>query len=133
MQITLNDIGKEVSFDTYAPAVLTTTYNRVTVLGFLDYDTARQYADIQALALQVYPSLPKGTPKDFTRYTYLKLAFGSVKVGVIAVPWIRSDTYQVVSTNHINVTITSNRFEDAENIRKVLSDNGYAIESLTVS
>ena len=133
MDITLNDIGKEVSFDTFAPNVLTTNYSRVTILGFLDYDTARQYADIQALAIQVYPSLPVGSPKDFTKYTYLKLGFGGGRYGVIAIEWIRLDTYAIVSTRQITIVVSSNRMEDSELIRKLLISNNYAIESLTVS
>lgn len=119
------DIGKTISFSVYAPAVLGTNFNKVTLLGILDYESAQSFLNVATKAIEVYPSLPANTIKDHTKYRYLKVKMADGKSTCIALEWIKESTYTVHTGLSLNVTIPNATSIDADRVRAILSANGY--------
>lgn len=124
--LTASLIGKVVSFNTYAPAVLGTAFNNVKILGFLDSTGAMAFEDVAALHANVYGAIPvpQRPADDFESYAYLKIKLPNGTIKVIGEPWINGDiTIQVNKT--ITAVISNVSGSDVENIRKTLIANGY--------
>lgn len=119
------DIGKTISFSVYAPAVLGNNFNKVTLLGILDYESAQSFINVATKSIEVYPSLPANTLKDYTKYRYLKVKMGDGKSTCVALEWINESTYTVHTGLDMTVTISNASALDAERVRAILAANGY--------
>lgn len=119
-------IQKTVSFDTHAPALLGTNFKRVRVLGILDHETAMNYINVPIMAVNVYPSLPAGTPKDYQTYQYLKVRFPSGDTGCLAIEWIDTSTYVVHDGVNIEFKLLDANASDADRVREILAHNGFS-------
>lgn len=120
------EIGKSYSFDVYPVAIISNEYHNVAVKGILDEQTARMYIDTEAMNRSIYPYLPEGTPKDYQKYTYLKIKLENEKVSVIAVEWINDNTViEVPSKLKVVVEVLNAAPSDVANIRNSLISNGF--------
>lgn len=118
-------LGDTVSFDVYPSAILGTSFKRVKVLAILDMDSARQWIDPVAMHINVYPTLPEGTPNRPSDYYYVKIRLPNGQVTCLGLPWIREETITVHDQTTMRVTIENIGPEDVERVIKALSANGY--------
>ncbi|BAW19268.1 hypothetical protein [Ralstonia phage RP31] len=124
---------KVYSFDVYPSAILGTGFKNVTVQAILDYQTALGLADLAALHINVFPSLPAGTPNRPQDFDYLLLRTDGGDSTVIGIPWIIEETIELVESLQINVVIDGVGSGDLERIRACLSQNGYDKISLSIA
>lgn len=132
MSFTLDDYGKVVSFDTYSVGHLGDIYQQVQILAILDYETARQYRDISAVAVAVYPTLPESTPKDFTKYKYLKVRLKDGGITVLALDWINSSTIHFHTEVEITIRVIGNSIDIVDRCRNVLQANNITVKEIIV-
>jgi hypothetical protein len=123
---------KVYSFDVYPSPVFGTGFKNVTVQAVLDYDAATNFADIEALHVNVYSYLPPGTPNRPQDFDYLLLKTEGGDTTVIGIPWIIEETIEVVQSLKAQVIIDGLASSgDLERIRACLSQNGF--DKLTIS
>lgn len=132
MSFTLDSYGKVVSFDVYPVGHLGDIYNNVEILSILDYETAKQFRDIAATAVAVYPTLPQGTPKDYTKYKYLKLKHPDGAISVVALEWVNSSTIREHQTVEIHIAVIASGIDSIERVRTVLQSNNFDVKEITV-
>lgn len=132
MSFTLDSYGKVVSFDVYPVGHLGDIYNNVEILSILDYETAKQFRDIAATAVAVYPTLPQGTPKDYTKYKYLKLKHPDGAISVVALEWVNSSTIREHQTVEIHIAVVASGIDSIERVRTVLQSNNFDVKEITV-
>ena len=121
------------SFDVYPTALLGTSYNNVTVLGIMDPTSAAKEIDIQALHVQMFPTLPVGTPNNPTEYDYVKILTTAGNVTILGMAWINAATVTLVNSNIITATIGNVSAADVNRITNALVQNGYSNISLQIS
>lgn len=120
----LEDLGKTVSFTVYPTAVLGNNFKKVTLLGILDYESAGQYLDVAVTSIAVYPTLPAGTIKDYTKYRFLKVRMADGTSKCVALEWIDKSTYQVHTGLTLIAEFPNVTASDADRIRAILAGNG---------
>lgn len=128
--IDLNIYGKTVSFSVYPVSKLGDIYKSVKVLAIVDYDTARQFTDVAAIAVDVYPLLPAGTSKQYTDYKYMKVQHTNGSISYIALEWINQSTLTIDEDVIINVQVRSTNINTIEMLRKVLIGNNFEVISI---
>jgi PKD repeat protein len=126
-------LNSYVNFNLYASAVLGNGYQDVEVLAILDYDSANAYINAAVLHASVFPSLPQGTPNDYTAYPYLKIRTNSGKATAVGLPWIIDSSYQVQNAAKMTIVLDSVSPEDQENVRIALSSIGLNNFTITLS
>lgn len=119
----LNSYGKIVSFDVYAISILGNNYRTVKILSIIDYDTARLISDPANTAVSVYPSLPKGTPKDYKKYKYVKIEHANKMISCIALEWINLQTIIFHTDIVATVKIKLANVETIDTLRRLLIAN----------
>lgn len=92
-------------FSTYADSILGSNYRGAQLVSQLNYDEAiaLEFDNIEAKQRQIYPYLPKGTPREHEKYVYYVFSHRGKKI-VIANMWIipnsikknSGDTYTIV-------------------------------------
>ena len=131
-------LGKQVSFTLWPSAIMGDSYTNVKLLAILDYQSASQITDVASLHANVFPTipLPYQPANDYTSYSYLKIQFPNLQVGVIGIPWIihtGSDSGVTVLTNNtIVATIYGVGPSDVAAIRELLSANNYNTATLSL-
>lgn len=119
-------IGKVVSFETYAQYILGSNFERCKVQGILDIESARHYADVNALANAIYSSLPVGAPQDANTYSYLKiLQPGKTTATCVAIPWIKPETLTVHTDVSATFTVSGINASDVSEIVSILARYNY--------
>lgn len=118
------DINSTYTFRLYANAILGSGYSKAKVLAILDYSTAMQLQDVQAVHAQVLPLLPSGTPIDPAKLIYLKIRTSSDAVVVLALDWISSQPVLDDATE-VTVTISNISTADLPRISAALKANGF--------
>lgn len=124
-------IGSYYNLDTYAPAVLRTNFKKLKLEAILNYQKARQEANVDLLARRVLPYLPKTSPsgdpltEDHTRYTYylFRDALSNLRPIVLAQPWIitnEDNEVEQVSSLSAIIEISNTTDERIGTIRKQL-------------
>lgn len=119
------EIRKVYNFEVYPATIIPGDYTKVTILGIIDPDSARQLADINSLHVNVYPYLPVGTPDDASAYDYVKVKLNNGVTTVLGIPWINQTTVQEVSSIKIYVLIDDVTTSDLDRVRQALTMNGY--------
>lgn len=120
-------INASCSFQVYPSAVLGASFTGAKILAILDADTCYSLGfDVASLHANVYPTLPEGTPNDYTAYSYVKFKLASGQVTVIGIPWIIDNTFQVSTNRTVNLSIDNVSDEDVNKILLALSANGYS-------
>lgn len=124
--ITIDHIGKVVSFNLYPASILGTNYNLSKVLAILDADTAMAYVDVSQLHTSVYGTIPDPNKPvdDYRSYSYLKLQLSNGQTGIIGIPWIDGEL-TIHQNNTIRADISNVGASDVAKIRTMLIANGY--------
>lgn len=81
------ELNKYYDLSVFADVILGSAYKSAKLIGILNYDNARKFEPIYDLHKQVYSRLPKGTPSDYTKYTYYQFQVED-KTIIIADVWI---------------------------------------------
>lgn len=127
-------IKQAYSFQVYPSALLGTGFQNVTVLAVMDQETANRETDTQAQHVQVYPTLPAGTPNDPAQYNYLKVRMPNGSTTILGMAWIKEDTIVQVTTGTIVVKITSSSpAADLAKVRNALLQNGFTAIDLSIA
>lgn len=121
------------NFKVYPSAVLGADWDNVVVLGVLTYHAALNFADIDALHVNVYPHLPEGTPDRAEDFQYLLVRTSNGQQTVIAVQWIDASTIRQVTNTKIHVVINNAGSHNLEEVRAALYSNGFTDISLRVA
>lgn len=124
--------GNTISFEVYPAAIVGARFTDVKVLAHLDKDSARQWIDPEALHVNVYPTLPTGTPDDPDQYQFLKLKHPNGKISVIGIPWIREETLQISTKGTLTLTVKEVDPADMQRIVQALSANGYQADTVSL-
>ena len=123
--------GDVVTFDVFA--ILGTKYKSVKVLSILDYSTAKLFVDVEALHRNVYPTLPINiVPDDPKQYYYAKLELNNGNIDVIGLPWIKSETVLVHSTQTMTLTFVNITPSDQSRLIQIVQANGFNPNAVTV-
>lgn len=122
-----------ISFNYYATSVLGSGYTNAQVLAILDADTAKLYGPVAEIHANVYPSLPAGTPNDYTAYPYLKLRLTDGNIVVAGLPWIVDASYVVNQTQTMTIVLQSISPDDQNNVKAALSAIGLSNFTVTLS
>jgi hypothetical protein len=109
------------NFDTRAPALLGASKRGLKVKGIFDHEQASLYGEMAVKHAAIYPYLPIGTPKDYTKYTYLLFVSEAGDKQVMALEWINLDTVQVVSIRNLRITVSDVSPGDELAIRQSLA------------
>lgn len=125
--------GNVVTFEVYPASILGARFGNVKVLAMLDKDSANTWIDADAVHVNVFPTLPSGTPDNANEYQYLKFKHVNGNIGVIGLPWIREDSITVNETGTLTISIENVSPSDKEIIINALSANGYNAVSTTLS
>ncbi len=113
------------SFDTYAPNILGATIRNLTLIAIVDYSIASNYVTPNTLHVNIYPYLPKGTPNNPERYTYLLFENEHGEKIVLANTWIVENSIKESTKNIITIVIENASSGDETDIRNLLSLRGY--------
>jgi hypothetical protein len=117
--------GNVISFDVYPATIIGAHFSDAKVLGLLDKDTANLWIDADAMHVNVYPSLPAGTPDDPDQYQYVKLRHLNGTVSIIGIPWINADTLEISQRGTLTITVSDASPLDKDRIIRALAANGY--------
>lgn len=126
-------IQKTVSFNTHATAILGTNFKRVRVLGILDHESAMNYINVPIMAVNIYPSLPEGTTKNYQNYQYLKLRHSNGETSCIAIEWIDKSTFTIHEGVNIEFRVEDANVADVDRIREILAFNGFEAVSFNLN
>ena len=128
MQITERFKLKDtISFDTLAPSILGTKFERVKVLGVLDSASAAQLGvDVVAMHRNIFPLLPAGTPDQIDAAPYLKLQLANGTFTAVSLNWINLDTVTVFESTSAAFTVSNIGPSDITRITDILKANGYS-------
>lgn len=120
-------LGSVVNFELYPSMLIASGYTRARVESILNFQDANRYIDATAVHINIYPTLPASVPNRPDAYYYLKLKLISGEETVVGIPWIREETFQVVSSNSIRFTIPNVDTDDEQIIRAQLAALGYSM------
>lgn len=126
------EIKQVYSFDVYPVALLGNNFKNVTIVGVMDQEQANREIDTQALHIQVYPTLPAGTPNRPDGYNYVKIKFPSGNTTILGMAWIKDSTVVQVSTSTITAVISNVAPTDVSRLRDALIQNGFSNIQLSV-
>lgn len=133
MKVTDVKPGDRINFSLYNNTALTTEYSGCTVLGVLDYDTAKIFIDPTGLHQNIYPALPDGALDDPEAYSYFKLRLVSGEDAIIGLPWIREETLAVDGRGTLTVIIEDALPTDVEQVTRAIAAIGLAVTSTKMS
>lgn len=120
------NLGDTVSFDVYPSSILGTKFSNCKVLAFLDMDSATQWIDPVAMHVNVYPTLPKGTPNKASGYNYVKVKLANGTVTCVGDPWIKAETIKVITSSKIQIIVEDTGPDDVQRLANILQQNGYS-------
>lgn len=120
-------LHKTYSFNVYPVSLLGDDFKNVTVLSVLGYQTARMFADVDAIHANVYPYLPAGSPSDPSTIDYVQLKTASGEQVILGIPWINEDTIELKESGRMSVLIEDVGSVDVARVRAALAQNGYKI------
>lgn len=121
------EFNKTYDFSTTAPVELGLLRQNMTFLGSASYDIALaiEKQNIQVRNSRIYPELPAGTPKDYTKYQYHIFKNSSGAKEVFAEYWIDPSTVTLRESLTLSVTVSSATNADMTKLRDLLTLNGY--------
>lgn len=117
-------IGKTVSFSVYPAQLLTDSFTNVIIAAVATSDAARSFIDAPRLHVEVFPTLPEGTPNGYQLYDYLLIKKPDNTITAIGVPWVREETLSVVSSTELVASIRGMNVSDIPRIKQILAENG---------
>lgn len=113
------------NFDVYPSAILGTSFQNVTILSIMDYESALNFGDIASLHINVFPYLPDGTPDDPTATDYVRIRTSSGVATILGVNWINLLTIEQVNSRRAVVTVEGVTNSDVPRIINALVQNGF--------
>ena len=122
---TLFEIGKAYSFSIYPTTIISNDFNYAICEGVLSPSIAEAFMPLDVMHAQVYPYLPSGTVDNPLMYNYVKFKLSDGATSVLGLPWINLDTVKVSTIQKIVVEIKGKTANELNNIRSVLTENGY--------
>lgn len=126
-------IGNVYTFGTRAPALLGALFERVTILGIVDYNIATTFRNVDLDHKRIYPLLPSGTVNNPKKFTYLLVKTESGEPTVLAYEWIDDATIEPVDSVTLTVTIPGVNNSDATKVRDALSLLGFSQFTISAS
>lgn len=123
-------LGSVYSFTTKAPGTLNLTYTNVLCRAKLSYMDAVKSYKIAAIWAAIYPYLSKDGANTIQNnpaaYDYYVFQTGLDTTVALALPWINSNSIQLISSISMNINMYSlNNLSDAENVIRILKAAGY--------
>lgn len=91
------------------------------------------YINVPVMAVNIYPSLPAGTNKNYQNYQYLKIRHANGETGCVAIEWIDKSTFVVHEGVDIEFKIENANASDADRIREILAYNGFTAVSFQLT
>ena len=85
------------------------------------------------MAVNIYPSLPAGTTKNYQNYQYLKLRHSNGETSCIAIEWIDKSTFTVHEGVNIEFRVEDANAADVDRIREILAFNGFEAVSFNLT
>ncbi len=111
--------------------VIQNKYTGVYVECIATYSMASKYADVAAIHANIVSTLPEGTPKDPTAFSYLIGTMNNEQV-VLGLPWINPDV-TLVEAVRIRVEFANADMTMVDDIKNALNSRlltDYTIEVL---
>lgn len=119
--ITLDDLGKSAALTIYPTEVISGDFSNVKLMSILDYRDAGAYIDVAAIHAAVYPTLPPGTPNDYTQYRYLKVSLLDRSETVLGLPWIQN--FDILESVRLQIIFDALDASQVNVIRRLLIAN----------
>lgn len=126
-------IGLTYSFGTVSPTYIGARIENATLKSIADYDTARLIQPIDQVFMQIYPTLPTGSPRDPKKYMYYIFQLSNGDRVALAENWINEPSIEVVNFITIQVEITEANLSDIERVRQALPAIGIQKFTITTS
>ena len=118
--------GATISFETYAPAILGTSFKNCLVLSHLNGATVRKLGvDVEARHRAVYRSLPAGSIDNALGYQYLELQLPNGNIEYVGTAWIKPETITSAKKGKITVVFEDVGQQDINEIRLMCIANNY--------
>ncbi|MCY1278092.1 hypothetical protein D9M68_20060 [compost metagenome] len=115
--------GSTVRFNTLAPGILGANRENVTVMAVLDMDTAALLADVRSKHVQVRNYI-QSLPQSAGSYSYVKIRYGNGETEILGVPWIDSDSIEVITSRQLSITVRDVSETTEQLVRQALLQNG---------
>lgn len=115
------------SFSTYAPNILGLQHKDLTLAAILDYDSAKNFTDVDKNHQLIYPLIPveAGIPNKRADYQYLLFRSTDNLTKVIAYPWINESTIVENYTGSVRLVVGGTKPGDDVTIRSILRQAGF--------
>lgn len=126
-------VKKLYNFTLYPAEFLGTDWKNVLVQAVVDYETIRTFADVTALHEQVKPFLPGDVPNDPSKYDWMIVRTSNGTKAYLGIPWVNAATIEEVSKSRVEILIDDVDSSEIDNIRQMLSQNGYANFKITAT
>lgn len=125
------ELRKVYNFNVYPAVFLGSDFSGSTVLSFLSPTDALKEIDIYALHAKYYAYLPSGTPNDPTGYDYVRILLPSGNKIILGIPWIDSNSIQLIMSQTVTVSLTGIIPGDVAKIKSLLAANGIKYNSIS--
>lgn len=130
MSLTLDQVGKTISFRLIPESVISDNFTDVVLEGIVTWDQVK-YIDPAETHIKVYPTLPAGTPNDYRGYLYAVIRLPTEdKTTAVGLPWIDPTSVKTVSKVDVIVTISGAGVTDIDDIRKLLLSRNYNVTEI---
>lgn len=117
-----NLMGKKVTFDTHAPAILGARFSKVMILGISDYSSVDTFQP-QTRHNEVYGYLPSGSEKQYNRINYIKVRDSNGNVMWFGESWINWTTLVEHDGRDTLIRITDLPPSQHDKLRRMLLNN----------
>lgn len=107
-----------------APAILGASIRAGVVMATMDYDTAKNSADLISIHNAVYSYLETGTPKNVAELEFIKVKTISGEVRIFAEDWLAQEPIRVIARK-IKLEINDVSSTDVVTLKGILNQNGF--------
>lgn len=95
MNINSDHMYSRFEFSVYANAILGSNFKGAKLINVLCYEDANKDVPIAHMNAQIYPSLPKGTPNDVTKYKFFEFELNGERL-ILANYWIIEKSIRII-------------------------------------
>ncbi len=126
-------LGVRLGFETFAPNILSTSFENCTPVALLDYATAVALGyDIAARHINIFPVLPAGTCEDdFRSYSYYRVQLQNGAYEIVGAPWIKPETITEKGYGIMTIKVINSTENDVPIARQALAAQGLVISEIT--
>lgn len=116
-------MGQTITFEVYPSSVIGTRFKNAIVRSISDHTGVTGF-NPAVMHANVFATLPSGTVDDFRKYNYLRLELENGNITFVGIPWIISNSVQVVSNQNLIIEIPKyGSQENQEFIKRMLLNN----------